>query len=97
VYSSLNNQAAEHRNSYFELYGFDILIDADLKPWVLEVNVCPSLISASPLDRKIKTALISDIMHLVGVPIWDKTRTKNLCIIKIYIRVATVNSPTHRG
>lgn len=67
-------KAIEHRNNYFELYGFDIIIDQHLQPWVLEVNVCPSLNSASPLDRKIKTCLISDILHLVGLPLWDKTK-----------------------
>jgi len=50
----------------FEIYGFDVLIDADLKPWLLEVNVFPSFSSSSPLDKRIKTTLIADVLTMVG-------------------------------
>jgi len=56
----------KHRNVCFELYGFDIILDEKLKPWLLEVNVCPSLSSSSPFDKQIKTMLLSDVLHLVG-------------------------------
>jgi len=51
----------------FEVYGFDVILDAELKPILLEVNVLPSLSSSSELDKKIKTALMCDIFNLIGV------------------------------
>lgn len=52
----------------FELFGFDILIDDALKPWLLEVNLSPSLSADSPLDVKVKASLLTDLLNLVGVP-----------------------------
>lgn len=55
-------------NNCFELYGFDILIDDTLKPWLLEVNLSPSMGVDSPLDTKVKSCLITDLLTCVGIP-----------------------------
>jgi len=39
-----------NRSNWFDLLGFDILLDAELNPWLMEVNLCPSLATESPLD-----------------------------------------------
>ena len=59
------------RGLCYELYGFDIILDAALKPWLLEVNISPSLMGSSPLDREIKGTLMADIFHLVGFVPYD--------------------------
>lgn len=51
----------------FELMGFDILIDDTFEPWLLEVNLSPSLNCDSPLDQKIKANLIADLFNLAGM------------------------------
>ncbi|GAB9470575.1 Tubulin polyglutamylase [Globisporangium polare] len=53
----------------YELFGFDVMLDSNLKPWLIEVNVSPSLMGGSPLDKRVKGLLLSDIFHLVGVPV----------------------------
>ena len=60
-----------HRRNCFELYGFDILIDSDLKPWLLEVNLSPSLNCETPIDMKIKSAMLCDLLNLIGIPAVD--------------------------
>ncbi|XP_036029126.1 tubulin polyglutamylase TTLL4 isoform X2 [Onychomys torridus] len=52
--------------SCHELFGFDIMLDENLKPWVLEVNISPSLHSNSPLDVSIKGQMIRDLLNLAG-------------------------------
>ncbi|XP_058541210.1 probable tubulin polyglutamylase TTLL9 isoform X2 [Neofelis nebulosa] len=51
----------------FELYGYDILIDRDLKPWLLEVNASPSLTASSQEDYELKTCLLEDTLHVVDM------------------------------
>ena len=60
-------QHVPYRNNCFELLGFDILIDSNLKPWLLEVNLSPSMNTESPLDLKIKGNLIADLFSLIGI------------------------------
>lgn len=53
----------------FELLGFDVLIDENMKPWLLEVNLSSSLNTDSPLDLKIKGKVIQDLLNLAGFQI----------------------------
>ena len=62
----------------YECYGYDIIIDDLLKPWLIEVNASPSLSSTTVADRIMKYRLINDIINVVlppdGVPDvkWNK-------------------------
>lgn len=47
--------------------GFDVLVDNELKPWLLEVNLSPSMQADSPLDWQIKGSLLADTFNLVGI------------------------------
>ncbi|XP_034274037.1 tubulin polyglutamylase TTLL5 isoform X2 [Pantherophis guttatus] len=66
-----------HRGVCFELYGFDVLIDSTLKPWLLEVNLSPSLACDAPLDLKIKASMLSDMFTLVGFVCQDPGQRLN--------------------
>ena len=57
-----------HIANCFELFGFDVLIDDTLKPWLIEVNLSPSLGCDTPLDTKVKASLLTDLLTLVGIP-----------------------------
>ena len=56
----------KRKYSVHELFGFDVILDENLKPWIVEVNISPSLHSNSPLDVSIKGQMISDLLNLAG-------------------------------
>ena len=57
-----------HRHSCFELLGYDVLLDEDLRPWLMEVNLSPSLQCDDPIDHAVKSKLVQDLFNLVAVP-----------------------------
>ena len=67
-------RVTKHKGQCFEIYGFDVIVDDTFRPWLLEVNVAPSLSSSSPYDKKVKTTLLSDTMHLMGYNIFDRKK-----------------------
>jgi tubulin polyglutamylase TTLL5 len=64
--------AIPHQRNSFELFGYDILIDEQLKCWLIEVNASPSLARDNPLDFAIKDRLVADTLQLVAPPYFDR-------------------------
>lgn len=60
----------------YELFGVDILLDDNLKPWLLEVNISPSLQSSSPLDIAVKAPLIQSVFNIAGYQVPSKLSSK---------------------
>jgi len=49
----------------FEVLGFDVIIDSDFKPIILEVNHAPSFNTDSKLDYQIKHKMLSDTFSML--------------------------------
>mmetsp|Transcript_39763 Transcript_39763/g.64569 ORF Transcript_39763/g.64569 Transcript_39763/m.64569 type:complete len:389 (-) Transcript_39763:2230-3396(-) len=49
----------------FECYGYDLLIDENLKPWLIEVNASPSLSATTESDHSLKTSLVHNIFSVL--------------------------------
>ena len=64
--NSMVKQNCKGRYSCHELFGFDIILDSHLKPWLLEVNISPSLHSNSELDVQVKGQVVKDVLNMAG-------------------------------
>jgi hypothetical protein len=51
----------------FQIIGVDVLLDRDLRPFILEINYRPSLKSPTPRAQQLKQAMLKDALRL-GCP-----------------------------
>ena len=71
--------------SMFNIFGFDVLIDKELNPTLLEVNSRPSMKIYDSMDKIIKTNLLVDTLNIVGiVPFSHERRFKSFDLDYIY-------------
>ena len=49
----------------FELFGFDVLLDAELRPWLLEANSSPSMARDAPPLRRMVDHALDDLLDVV--------------------------------
>jgi len=57
--------ANDGKSRCFEILGFDVLLDKNAKPWLLEVNCKPAMGAESELDREIKTSVIHGALTIL--------------------------------
>lgn len=60
--------------SCFEVFGFDILIDQNFKPWLLEVNFSPALSMDCQADFIAKRSMLNDLVDLLNFQPGDAHR-----------------------
>lgn len=48
------------RQSSFEIFGYDFMLDEDMKPWLIEVNTNPCLELSSPYLARLIPAMLEN-------------------------------------
>lgn len=64
----------ENHDNCFEFFGFDIMFDDNLKPWLIEVNLLPSLSIPTPIDKKIKLNALGQMFDIVGLHAYNRSK-----------------------
>lgn len=50
-----------------ELYGYDVMIDETLHPWLIETNASPSLTAETPADYHLKFNMLQDMFNVIDM------------------------------
>lgn len=67
THQKLCNLRFKHKNLSFELFGVDIFLDQNLRPWLVEVNVGPGMNPNDTRDHLMRKKIYEDMFALVGL------------------------------
>ena len=57
------------RHCSFEIFGYDFMIDEDLKPWLIEVNTNPYLGTPNEAMQLLMPQMVNDMLKIVLDPV----------------------------
>ncbi len=60
----------------FELFGFDVIIDQNLKPWLLEVNSGPAMSMDNNIDYLIKPTMLKELFSMIQFEDYEKYQVR---------------------
>lgn len=58
------------RQNSFEIFGYDFMLDEDMKPWLIEVNTNPCLELSSPYLARLIPAMVENTLKIAVDPVW---------------------------
>lgn len=61
------SKVMSNETNCFELYGFDVMLDDNLKPWIIEVNGSPSMRANTKKDKELKVGVIDDMLSVIDL------------------------------
>lgn len=56
----------------YEILGFDVILDNNGRPWLLEINRSPAMAQQTAVDRVVKNAVLNGVFHINGLHMWEK-------------------------
>jgi len=82
VREKLNKQDT---NFCFEIYGYDFILDQNLRPWLLEINDNPGLCNSSPLLAKIIPRMLDNAFRLTLDVLFNTKYMQNTIVNNKYV------------
>lgn len=97
--AKVNTQVKMHvpGNNCFELYGADIMLDSQLRAWLIEFNTGPALNTPTPLDKEVKSRVVADMFHIVGFTPVDKKKFERNALAMRQNRLTGLGSSFHKS